>query len=52
MSEALVQLMASKHWPYIWPCYALAVATFGALGVRAWLNLRRWEKAAKAAETP
>ncbi len=47
MTEALTQLMADKNWPYIWPCYALAVGTFAVLGVRAVLALRKWEKAAK-----
>lgn len=47
MNEALAQLMADKHWPYIWPCYALAVATFVGLALRAVLALRKWEKAAK-----
>ncbi|MDX2235804.1 MAG: heme exporter protein CcmD [Hyphomonadaceae bacterium] len=47
MIEALTHLMADRHWPYIWPCYALAVATFVALAVRAALNLRKWEKAAR-----
>jgi TRAP-type C4-dicarboxylate transport system permease small subunit len=47
MSEALAQLMASKQWPFIWPCYALAVATFAGLALRAVAQLRHWEKAAR-----
>jgi heme exporter protein D len=43
----LAHLMADKHWPYIWPCYALAVVTFVALAVRALMLLRKWERAAK-----
>lgn len=50
MSEALATLMESRHWPYIWPCYLLAVATFAALGVHAVLQLRKWEKAARESE--
>jgi hypothetical protein len=44
MSESLAHLMADKNWGYIWPCYALAVVTFGGLAVRAVLQLRQWEK--------
>jgi heme exporter protein D len=43
----LTELMAHRHWPFIWPCYALAVAMFVALAVRAMLQLRKWEKAAR-----
>lgn len=47
MSDALAHLMADRHWPYIWPCYALAFVTFAGLSVRAWLQLRYWSKRAK-----
>jgi hypothetical protein len=50
MSEALATLMADRHWPFIWPCYLLAVVTFFALAVRAVLRLRKWEKAARESE--
>lgn len=43
MSEALQTLMASEHWPYVWPCYALAFVTFIGLGMRAALQLRQWK---------
>ncbi len=46
MSEALSQLMASEHWPYVWPCYLLAVLTFAALTVRALADLSHWKKRA------
>jgi Heme exporter protein D (CcmD) len=48
MMEALATLMASKHWVYVWPCYALAIATFGGLAVRAVLKLAHWKKRATA----
>lgn len=50
MTEALTHLMADKNWGYIWPCYALAVATFAGLGVRAALLLQTWEQRARDAE--
>lgn len=50
MSTALAHLMADKNWGYIWPCYALAVTVFTVLGVRAFVELRRWEQRAKAAD--
>ena len=50
MSDALTHLTADKNWGYIWPCYALAVATFAVLGVRAVLLLRRWEQRATDVE--
>lgn len=46
MSE-LAALMADRHWPYIWPCYALAIVTFIVLAARAALVLRHWEKRAR-----
>ncbi len=48
--DSLAHLMADKNWGYIWPCYALAVATFALLGLRAVLLLRRWEARAKGVE--
>lgn len=50
MSAALAHLMADKNWPYIWPCYALAVLTFTGLAIRAVVHLRKWEKAARDAD--
>lgn len=47
MTEAFAELTASRHWPYIWPCYALAVAMFAGLAVRAAQQLSKWEKAAR-----
>lgn len=47
MNTALNEMMASEHWPYIWPCYALAVAVFVALAVRAVLKLNHWKKRAE-----
>jgi hypothetical protein len=47
MSDNLAHLMADKNWGYIWPCYALAVITFGGLAVRAIVQLRQWEKRAQ-----
>ncbi|KAF0178621.1 MAG: heme exporter protein CcmD [Hyphomonadaceae bacterium] len=47
MSEALTQLMASEHWPYVWPCYLLAVLTFAGLTVRALADLAHWKKRAQ-----
>jgi len=44
------EIVTSRHWPFIWPCYALAIAMFVALGVRAIVQLRRWEKAARSDE--
>jgi len=50
MIEQLHTLMASKYWAYVWPCYALALLTFGGLAVRAALVLAHWKKRA-AGET-
>lgn len=47
MIDALTTLMADRHWPYIWPCYALAVATFAGLAARAALQLRHWKDKAR-----
>ena len=47
MMDALSHLMADRHWPYIWPCYALAVLVFGGLAARAVLRLRHWAKRAR-----
>ena len=46
MIEALNTLMATDHWPYIWPCYLLAVLTFAGLAVKAIADLRHWKKRA------
>lgn len=48
MIEQLHTLMASKHWAYVWPCYALALLAFGGLTVRAVLTLAYWKKRAAA----
>jgi len=47
MIDALTQLMATKYWPYVWPCYALGVITFGGLAARAILDLQHWKKRAR-----
>lgn len=47
MTEALARLMASDHWPYVWPCYVLAVLTFVGLTVRTLLDLAYWKKRAE-----
>jgi uncharacterized membrane protein len=47
MSEALTQLMASDHWPYVWPCYVLAVLTFVGLALRALVDLAHWKRRAE-----
>lgn len=41
---ALNEMMASEHWPYIWPCYVLAVGVFVALAVRAVVKLDYWKR--------
>jgi hypothetical protein len=46
MSETFAALIAHKHWAYVWPCYVLTAAAFGALAARAVLQLSRWRKAA------
>lgn len=46
MSAVLTQLMASDHWPYVWPCYVLGVLTFAGLAIRASIDLARWKKRA------
>ena len=46
MSEALAHLIAHEHWPYVWPCYALAALIFGTLTWRAFARLRYWKKRA------
>lgn len=46
MIENLHTLMASKHWVYVWPCYALALVTFGGLTIRAVATLAHWKKRA------
>jgi hypothetical protein len=51
MMDTLQALMAHKHWPYIWPCYALALAAFGALAFRAAHNLRKWRAASEKAQS-
>lgn len=51
MNEVLTQLIASKHWPYVWPCYVLAVLTFGGLAARAILELQHWKKRARDDES-
>jgi hypothetical protein len=51
MSEALATLMANDHWPYIWPCYALAAIAFGGLTTRAVLRLQHWKARAEREET-
>lgn len=43
MNDALAQLMADKHWPYIWPCFALAALVFAGLTTRAATRLRYWK---------
>ena len=50
MSAALAQLIADKNWGYIWPCYALLIATFALLAARAIMRLRHWERRARDAE--
>lgn len=50
MSETLTQLMASDHWPYIWPCYTLAGLVFVGLTVRAVARLRHWKARARREE--
>jgi hypothetical protein len=47
MSEALTRLIASDHWPYVWPCYVLAALTFVGLTVRALADLAYWKKRAE-----
>lgn len=44
------EIVSSRHWPFVWPCYALAVTMFIALAIRAIAQLRRWEKAARESE--
>lgn len=46
MIEALNTLMATDHWPYIWPCYLLAALTFAGLAFRAIADLWHWKKRA------
>lgn len=41
---SLNEMMASEHWPYIWPCYVLAVAVFAGLAIRAIVKLDHWKK--------
>lgn len=48
MIENLHTLIASKHWVYVWPCYALALLVFGGLTARAVLTLAHWKKRATA----
>lgn len=43
---ALNDMMASEHWPYIWPCYLLGIAVFVGLTVRAASQLNHWKKRA------
>jgi heme exporter protein CcmD len=50
MTEALETLIASKHWPYIWPCYLLAALTFAGLSWRAVVRLRSWKARAEREE--
>jgi hypothetical protein len=47
MNDALRELMASDHWPYVWPCYLLAVLTFTGLAIRAATDLARWSRRAE-----
>jgi hypothetical protein len=44
---SLNEMMASEHWPYIWPCYVLAVAVFVGLAIRAAAKLNYWKKRAE-----
>lgn len=50
MSETFNTLIADPHWDYVWPCYAMAAATFAALAWRAVANLRKWRDAARREE--
>jgi hypothetical protein len=47
MNAAINEMMASEHWPYIWPCYVLAIAVFAGLAVRAAVKLDHWKKRAR-----
>ena len=46
MTASLTEMMASAHWPYIWPCYALAIVVFAGLAIRATAKLEYWKKRA------
>lgn len=41
-------VMASPHWQYIWPVYAIAAVTFAALAVWAFASLHSAAKRARA----
>jgi hypothetical protein len=43
MMDAIATLAAHPHFPYIWPCYALAAVTIAGLSWRARRNLLRWK---------
>jgi len=38
---------SDPHWAFVAPAYGLSALVLGWAGVRAWLRLRRWERAAR-----